>query len=388
MTNSSPPPPPESPSSERREERKRRAAALRKNILDEWIGVIVAFGVLGTVLLSSLGIKLNLKNTAAKIGEGLFTTSEDTEKIESPKLSLDRNSGLPAETEAIASLPSEKSSTASNSLAPNNFTRKEAEGDRKINNLLPLGITGVALPKIGELEKPEVFSKPPETEKAEPEKPEVTPKPPVTEKAEPEKSKLAFDDVPKEHWAYPFIQALGEKEFIIANSGNNFEPDKPITRGGMADLVSHAFKNNPENFSAKNFDDVLPNNRRFKDVDKAIKIGFMKGYSDTEFRPELEIPRYQVFVTLATGLGLNPNGKPNSILRKFGDRREMPDWAKAKVAAAIKSGLVINPPGVDFTSLKPNEPATRAEVAAMIHQALVQHDKLDPIESTYIVPYP
>ena len=211
---------------------------------------------------------------------------------------------------------------------------------------------------------------------------------PVTAATEPTTPEVAFKDVPEAHWAYPFIQTLGENNLIIATSNNNFEPDKLITRGGMADLVSHTFQDNLENLPTKSFNDVSPDNPRFADINKAVKIGFMKGYSDQKFHPELQIPRYQVLVTLATGLGLTPNSDPDNILARFSDRDQIPIWAREKVAAALPSDLAVNRPGFDFSSLKPNEPATRAEVAAMIYQALVKSDKLQPIESAYIVPNP
>ena len=114
----------------------------------------------------------------------------------------------------------------------------------------------------------------------------------------------------------------------------------------------------------------------------------MKGYSDDEFRPAENIPRYQVLVTLATGLGLEPSGDPVTILQNFSDRDQIPKWAISQVAAATEAGLTVNRPGFDLQALKPQEPATRAEVAAMIYQTLQQMDKVPTIDSEYIVPEP
>ncbi len=403
MTNSSPPTPPDSSS-----ERQTRSR-IRQSIMDEWIAVLVAFSVIGTILFSSFGTKsLDWKNVFSTREGGLFSFSEDTENKDDTKLTLERDSDLTTEEDLTASSPLTTPQAPASSLPPLNFgsgesgdfglgglAEGEAQSDR-VNNLLPLAIPTVTLPGVElpgtEPTTPEVRpeSETPVPAETQPTTPEVTPEPeiPVTAETQPTTPELAFNDVSEEHWAYPFIQTLAEDNLIIATSGNNFEPDKLITRGGMADLVSHTFQDNLENLPTKSFNDVSLDNPRFADINKAVKIGFMKGYSDQKFHPELQIPRYQVLVTLATGLGLTPNDNPDNILARFSDRDQIPNWAREQVAAAIQSDLAVNRPGFDFSSLKPNEPATRAEVAAMIYQALVKSDKLQPIESTYIVPNP
>ncbi len=193
-------------------------------------------------------------------------------------------------------------------------------------------------------------------------------------------------DVDPGYWAYPFVRGMNS-QLDIPEFGDdqNFEPDKQITRAGMATLISQAFKTKPENEGLKNFKDVTNKNAIAADIDKAVRTGFMQGYSDDEFRPLENIPRYQVLVTLATGLGLEPSQDPEQILQKFGDGAEMPDWAKKQVAAASEAGLIVNSPKLDGDVLAPNQSATRAEVAAMIHQALVKTGEVEPLESEYIV---
>ncbi|MDJ0576283.1 MAG: S-layer homology domain-containing protein [Xenococcaceae cyanobacterium MO_234.B1] len=377
--------------------------------MDEWIAVLVAFSVIGTILFSSFGTKsLDWKNVFSTKEGGLFSFSEDRETTDDTKLTLERDSDLTTEEELTDSASLTTPQAPSGSLSPLDFGSGESgdfglgglapnEAQReRVNNLLPLPIPTVTLPGVElpgtEPTTPEVApeSETPVTAATEPTTPEVTPESetPVTAATEPTTPEVAFKDVPEAHWAYPFIQTLGENNLIIATSGNNFEPDKLITRGGMADLVSHTFQDNPENLPIKSFKDVSLDNPRFADINKAVKIGFMKGYSDQKFHPELQIPRYQVLVTLATGLGLTTDGDPDNILARFSDRDQIPAWAREQVAAAIQSNLAVNRPGFDFSSFKPNEPATRAEVAAMIYQALVKSDKLQPIESTHILPNP
>ena len=194
------------------------------------------------------------------------------------------------------------------------------------------------------------------------------------------------DDVAPSYWAYPFVKQMSDKQLVAElTEDEDFEPDKLITRASMATLISQAFEDRPSTKSIKKFNDVTNKNAIAADIDKAVSTGFMQGYSDDEFRPLENIPRYQVLVTLATGLGLKPSQDSSAILQKFGDSTNMPDWAKEQVAAAAEAGLIVNRPGVAPNLLSPDASATRAEVAAMIHQALVQTGKLNAIESEYIL---
>lgn len=47
----------------------------------------------------------------------------------------------------------------------------------------------------------------------------------------------AFSDVAPDYWAYPFLAKLGEEKLLPESE--TFEPDAPITRAGMAGLISH-----------------------------------------------------------------------------------------------------------------------------------------------------
>jgi hypothetical protein len=230
---------------------------------------------------------------------------------------------------------------------------------------------------------PEVAPTTPKTE-GEATAPETPTTPKTEEEVTPPTPQIAFRDIQPDYWAYPFIARLGEQKLISGSSGNNsFEPEKLITRGSMATLLSEAFDLTITQ-PARNFTDVS-NQDALADIKKAVETGFMKGYSDREFRPRQNIPRYQVLVTLASGLDLPPSQDASTTLSKFDDTENIPDWATEQVAAAIEAGLVVNRPAFSTNSLNPNEPATRAEVAAMIHQALVRSDKLQPINSQYIV---
>lgn len=72
----------------------------------------------------------------------------------------------------------------------------------------------------------------------------------------------------------------------------------------------------------------------------------------------------------------------------YDDAADIPSQATGAIASATRSNLVVNYP--TRTVLEPNRPATRGEVAAFVHQALVNQGRLEPLPneaaaSQYIV---
>ena len=112
-------------------------------------------------------------------------------------------------------------------------------------------------------------------------------------------------------------------------------------------------------------------------------MGFLSGYPGQIFRPEQNIPREQVLVSLANGLNYRSNQDVNSILNFYNDANNISNFARLPVAAATENKLVVNHPTLQ--QLNPVNNATRAEVAAFIYQALVSQGQLQAINSNYIV---
>jgi S-layer homology domain len=192
---------------------------------------------------------------------------------------------------------------------------------------------------------------------------------------------VAFPDVPSDYWAYPFITELSERGILAGTEDGTFQPDQPLTRAEYAALLQKL--NNPERVSSLAFNDIPANYWAAPAIDEAIKTGFMRGYPGNVFQPTQRIPRHQVLISLVNGYGLSNPTNPEPIVQKYSDRAEIPNYSVQSVAAATEAGLVVNYPNLN--QLEPTRPITRAEVAAIVYQALVATDQAEPIQSQYIV---
>lgn len=195
--------------------------------------------------------------------------------------------------------------------------------------------------------------------------------------------RVNFLDVPQDFWAYPFITTLAERGIVNGFPGGYFKPTDPVTRAEFSALLQAAFAQNPGRDNVAVFRDVPPDFWAVPAIDRAIQTGFLRGYPDNTFQPQQEIPRVQALVALASGMNLAPPSSPGQVLQSlYQDADQIPKYAIEKVAAASTAGLVVNYPNAKL--LNPNQNATRAEVAAMIHQALVREGRLPQIQSPYI----
>ena len=184
----------------------------------------------------------------------------------------------------------------------------------------------------------------------------------------------------KGHWAEPFIQPLFDKGIISGFSDGTFKPDTKMTRAQYAALLVKAFKPSPKRDAPK-FTDV-PANFWAKDViQQAYRSQFLSGYPDNTFRPNENVQRVQVIVSLVNGLGLS--AVDMTALNTYNDRNTIPEYAKDEVATATKKRIVVNHP--QLKQLNPTRDATRAEVAALVYQTLVDAKQISAINSPYIV---
>jgi hypothetical protein len=306
---------------------------------DELIGVVIAFATIGTILAVTLSQRdkgFNLKR--------LFN-SQTGDRTTQPQGTLPP---LIAPQPTVTPQPTPPPRTAQLAPSPVPVVTPHKE-------VRPVPVVVQAAPKA-----------------------ETSPAPTPVATASP----IKFTDVPQDLWARPYIEALAARGIISGFPDGTFKPGGSITRAEFAALLQKAFEQKPK-LKARSFKDVQPNFWALPAIQETASSGFLQGYSQDTFRPNQPIPKVQVLVALSRGLALIPDMAPQEMLKTYQDGAQIPDYAKAPVSAATKAGLVVNYPNPKV--LNPNRNATRAEVAAMVYQAMVQAGKVQAISSQYVV---
>jgi hypothetical protein len=184
------------------------------------------------------------------------------------------------------------------------------------------------------------------------------------------------------NWAEPFIRVLVEKEIIRGYPNGTFRPDQPITRAEFAALLNRAFTLQPVR-AARKFKDVPKKFWGAEVVQKATRSGFLRGYSNNTFAPKQNITRIQSLVALVEGNKLDRSGSLD-LNTVYGDAAQVPGYGQNSLIAATQRCVAVSQeydssklPGGNFN---PEAGATRADVAAYIHQILVAAGRLPALD--------
>ena len=362
-----------------------RTGASRPLTFDEGVALLVAFLSLGSVLFWGLTRGgMNLIGEAIADGSAITVENEEGEPI---TFNFDRD-----DSEIVVTDDALESETAERDADELSAAERALLSDRprrRILNDAQAGVAGAAGGVAGATAIAEGAEAAPEATRTA-EEAAVTPteggvpKPvALSEQAAGEpQAAVSFGDVPDNYWAKPYIDALSSRGLISGYEDGNFRPDQPVTRAQIANIVSRTFDltANKENLE---FSDVDSNFWARESIGEVVRGGFMTGFPNDTFAPNEEVTRTQSLTTLVTGLGIEPPTNVQAAVDRYTDANAIPNWATEKVAAATTGGLVVNYPNQQ--TLNPNQPTTRAELSALIYQALAKEGVVDPIESQYVV---
>ncbi|MBD0335841.1 MAG: S-layer homology domain-containing protein [Cyanobacteria bacterium Co-bin13] len=193
---------------------------------------------------------------------------------------------------------------------------------------------------------------------------------------------LIFSDVPPEHWARAVLDDLSARGLLTGFPEGTFEPEQPMLRAELSAQIARIFAL-PAQAAKAQFVDVEPDHWAAASIRRAVQMGFLTGLPEGRFGPEQTVTKAEVLVAIANGLSLTTTAHPETVLQRYRDRADIPAWAVSGLVATTQAGLVINYPNVE--QLEPNRAITRAEAAAILHQALVYLGQINEIPSPYRV---
>jgi peptidoglycan hydrolase-like protein with peptidoglycan-binding domain len=200
-----------------------------------------------------------------------------------------------------------------------------------------------------------------------------------------------FPDI-QSHWAADYITQMAYAEIIKGDDLGKFNPDAPLNRAQFATLMTVGFEPIATVRPGKEFADVPRSFWAYDAIQKAYKAGYLSGFDDGTFKPNLNILRQDTLITLANALGTRRDGGAD-ILNRYSDASSISNYAKTGVALATLHGIVVNFPRKEL--LNPTRAATRAEVTAMLSRALTFYTQKgmtlshraagQPIDSAFVV---
>ncbi len=193
----------------------------------------------------------------------------------------------------------------------------------------------------------------------------------------------SFTDVSSSYWSQQFIARLASKGIVKGFPDGKFKPQQAVTRAQFAAMVNKAFKKNKvKKFSS--FRDLSQSFWGYSAITEAYEMGFMSA-SGNQFNPNQQMTRLDILVALTQGLGYSYNQATETILSFYSDANTIPTQYRSAIAAATVNGLIVNYPNVNVLNL--NQVATRAEVCALLYQALVstKTEEYSLISSPYVI---
>ncbi len=181
-------------------------------------------------------------------------------------------------------------------------------------------------------------------------------------------NQAAFSDI-NSHWAKECISQMAPRKLVSGYPDGTFRPNATITRAEFAVLMLNAFPDAPIKRNGTSFKDVPTSYWAHKAIQDAYRRGFFSGYPGGVFQPNQAIPRSQAVGVVAGAKNYSiPENPTQTLGQYFNDAAQIPEYAKNAIASAAVNSIVVNYPNVK--QLKPNQTATRGEVAALMCRAL------------------
>ena len=186
--------------------------------------------------------------------------------------------------------------------------------------------------------------------------------------SEPE-SEMDYSDVAEDDWFYEDVAYAWNKGLMLGVSETEFSPNTNMTRAQTV-LVLYRLAGEPAVEAENVFTDLTDNWYRDA-VIWAYGNGITKGTSETTFSPDAPATRAELVTFLYRYAGLAGFDASAGVeLDQFTDGSAVPGWAEEAIQWSVAEGVIKGAPvaGSDKNAICPNDNATRAECAAILHR--------------------
>lgn len=175
-----------------------------------------------------------------------------------------------------------------------------------------------------------------------------------------------FNDVPENHWAYPYITELHNYGVISGYTDGAFRPDALITRGEFVKLITDGMNINITGTATISFTDVTPDKWVYPYVQRLASVGGIYGYEDGSCGVDKNISREEAAVFIERVLKIKNTTFIEAGTESFVDEGDIADYAKEAVKNLSAAEIIS---GFDDGRFLPKENLTRAQAATIIYKA-------------------
>jgi ABC-type tungstate transport system permease subunit len=154
------------------------------------------------------------------------------------------------------------------------------------------------------------------------------------------------------------IERVVAKGFMKGYPDGTFRPNVPVTRAEFIVALARSAGLDPVQSPAKTLTDLPTSNWAAPLVYAALAKGWVSGYPDGTFHPAANITREESMAVVAQRMGFEIRGMPcHVILDKVAGSEDLSEWARTAAAACVQEGMVQD-------VAKPTTAITRAQTAA------------------------
>lgn len=124
-----------------------------------------------------------------------------------------------------------------------------------------------------------------------------------------------FSDIPDNHWAKDHIKYLSDNNLVNGVKDNTYNPNANITRAQFTTMINKALGlSDQTEVIDLEFEDVHIDDWYYEDVARAVEAGFVSGHSDNTFAPEDPVTREQAATIVVRAFDLGSASKKISFL--------------------------------------------------------------------------
>ena len=180
----------------------------------------------------------------------------------------------------------------------------------------------------------------------------------------------SWDDLPPNHLFYRYIQPLSCRGAIVGDD-HLFHPNDPATRSVVARILVIGLGVPIYSATEPRFNDVSNRNPNFEYIETAARQGWLHGYTDGKFKPELAISRLELAMVLSRIL--DQDSSTNGP--QFNDLSAT-TFGYAEVNRLSGWGIVSGEYCGQGLCYKPHASVKRGELCKMVYQTITIYEQL------------